>query len=46
MEPILRAVDPAMALDTACESLITSALSDQPLGTSVSGVDTLHNSMS
>ncbi len=37
MEPIFRAVDPAMAtaLDTACESIITSALSDQPVGTRV-----------
>jgi hypothetical protein len=46
MEPIFRAVDPAKGLDIACESLITSALSDQPLGTSANGVDTCHNSMS
>ncbi len=37
LEPIIRAVDPAMAaaLDTACESIITSALSDQPVGARV-----------
>jgi len=37
VEPIFRAVDPAMAvaLDTACESIITSALADQPIGTRV-----------
>ena len=37
MEPIFRVVDPAMAvaLDAGCESIITSALADQPVGTRV-----------
>ncbi|MGQ9667698.1 MAG: hypothetical protein ACUVWB_10325 [Anaerolineae bacterium] len=37
LEPIIRVVDPymAVALDSACESIITSALSDQPVGTRV-----------
>jgi len=37
LEPIFRVVDPAMAvaLDAGCESIITSALADQPVGTRV-----------
>lgn len=37
LEPVIRVVDPemAVALDSACESIITSALSDQPVGTRV-----------
>ncbi|MGC8837568.1 MAG: hypothetical protein ACP5UM_04035 [Anaerolineae bacterium] len=37
VEPIFRVVDPAMAvaLDSACESIITSALADQKVGTRV-----------
>lgn len=37
MEPIFRVTDPVMAvaLDSACESIITSALSDQKVGTRV-----------
>jgi len=37
MEPIYRVVDPVMAvaLDSACESIITSALADQKVGTRV-----------
>jgi hypothetical protein len=36
-EPIFRAVDPAMAvaLDAGCETIITSAITDQPVGTRV-----------
>jgi len=37
LEPIFRVADPymAVALDSACESIITSALSDQPAGSRV-----------